>query len=191
MEPPVAGPERDVGVRAESAVVVVAERVERCLRGTGAPRGEDDGSRTLVRNIHGLRTVAGASGRPFEQGRRLWLEEASTLQEFYVFGDQGRAGRLPEELRNASWWEAVADGAGYVPGTDQGEYQRYETLVFGQLERHSASRFEPSETERRTRDHPVQLFVGGNPRGADEGSGFRSGEGRRPQRTGEGYSLVS
>src|SRR5215210_6765229 len=59
------------------------------------------------------------------------------------------------------------------------------------MERHPASRFEPSETERRGRDHPVELFVGGNSRRTDEGGGFRSGESCRPQRTGYGWSLVS
>jgi hypothetical protein len=80
---------------------------------------------------------------------------ARHLQELFVFGDQGRAGRHPEELCDAAWWKAVADGAGYVPGTDQGEYQRHVSLVFGQMERHPASRFEPFETERRGRDHLV------------------------------------
>src|ERR687893_2112524 len=151
MEPPVAGPERDIGVRAERTVVVVAKRMERRLRGTGATRGEDDGRRTPLRNIRRLRTLPALS----EQGSRLWLVEARA--NIFVFGDQGRTGRPPEEFRDAPWWEAVTDGAGYVSGTDQGEHQRHVSLVFGQMERHPASRFEPSEMERRGRDHPVKL----------------------------------
>src|SRR5215218_10891758 len=56
---------------------------------------------------------------------------------------------------------------------------------------HPAPRLEPSETERRGRDHPVQLFVGGNSSPTDQGGGCRSGEGCRPQRTGYGWCLVS
>src|SRR5829696_2512210 len=153
MEPPVAGPERDIGVRAERAVVVVAERVERRLRKTAAPRGEDDGRRTLVRYIRRLRTLLAFSEQSFR--RRPAQAGACRLQEFFVFGDQGRAGHPLEEPRDASWWEAVADRAGYVSGTDQGEHQRHVSLVFGQMERHPASRFEPFETERRGRDHLV------------------------------------
>src|SRR5919112_301500 len=131
MEPPIAGPERDVGVRAERAVVVVAERVERRLRGTGAPRSEDDGSGTLLRYIRRPRTPGEVRGYLFEQGRRLWLDEADSLQEFFVFGDQGRTGRALQEPRDAPRWEAIADGTGYVSGTDQGQHQRHVTLVFG------------------------------------------------------------
>src|SRR5215204_3170852 len=132
MEPPVAGPERDVGVRAERALVVVAEGVERRLRDTGAPRGEDYGCRTLLRNVYRLGTVGEVLGHLFEQGFRRWPAQASAgrSQEFLVFGDQRRAGRPLEEPRDASWWEAVADGTGYVSGTDQGEHQRHVTLVF-------------------------------------------------------------
>src|SRR5215207_1602320 len=189
MEPPVARPERNVGVRAERAVVVVAERMERRLRDISAPCGEDDGRRTLLRNIRRLRTLLAIS----EQGLRCWPAQASAgrLQEFFVFGDQGRAGRLLEELRDALWWEAVADGAGYMSGADQGEHQRHVALVFGQMERHPASRFESFETARRNRDHPVQLLVGGCSSRTDEGGGFRSSKGRRLQRTGYGWSLVS
>src|SRR5215208_7056269 len=121
MEPPVAGPERDVGVRAERTVVVVTKRMERRLRGTGAPRGEDYGRRSLLRNVYRLRTVGGALGHLFEQGFRRWSAQTSAgrLQEFLVFGDQCRAGRPLEEPRDAPWWEAVADGTGHVSGTDQ------------------------------------------------------------------------
>src|SRR5919202_6885714 len=55
MEPPVAGPERDVSVRAERIVVVVAEGVERRLRDTGAPRGEYDGRGALQRDARTYR----------------------------------------------------------------------------------------------------------------------------------------
>jgi hypothetical protein len=68
------------------------------------------------------------------------------LQDFLVFGDQSLAGRPLEERCDAPWWKAVADGTGYVSGTDQGEYQRHVTLVFGQIERHPAPRFEFSQT---------------------------------------------
>src|SRR3712207_4719658 len=142
MQPPVAGPKRDVGVRAERAVVVVAERVDRRLRGTGAPRGKDYGHRTLLRNVYRLRKVGGALGHLSEQGfgPRHAKASACRLQEFLVFGYQGRAGRPPEQPRHASWWEAVAEGTGYVSGTDQGKHQSHVTLVFGQMERHPASR---------------------------------------------------
>ena len=102
VEPSVAGTERDIGVRAEGAVVVVAEGVDRRLRHTGAPRGKDNCRRTLLRNIRRLRTLLA----PSEQGFGLWPSQASSscLQKFLVFGDQGRAGRLPEEPRDALWW---------------------------------------------------------------------------------------
>src|SRR5215210_2315901 len=95
VEPPVAGPERDVCVRAERAVVVVAEGVERRLRRTGAPRGEDYGRRPLQRDVRRLCKLLATS----EQVLRLRPQEvgAGSLKEFFVFGDQDRAGRLLEE----------------------------------------------------------------------------------------------
>src|SRR5215210_1177808 len=184
MEPPVAGPERDVCVRAECAVVVVAEGVERRLRCAGAPRGEDDGRRTLQRDVRRRCKLLALS----EQVLRLWPQEvsASRLQECFVIGDQGRAGRLLEQWCDPSWRYAVAQGAGYVSGPDQGEHQRHITLVSLQIQRHPAPCFEFPETKRRCRDQSVQLLVRGAAARADEGSGFGSGERRRAQRTGNG-----
>src|SRR5918997_225626 len=127
MEPPVAGPERDVGVRAERTVVVVAEGVERRLRRTGAPRGEDDGRRSLQRDVRRLCKLFALS----DQILRLKPSEVSAgrLQEFFIFGDKGRAGRLPEECCETSWRYAVAQGTGYVSGPDQGQHQRHIALV--------------------------------------------------------------
>ena len=51
VEPPVPGPEGDVGVRAERIVVVVAEGVERRLRNAGTPRSEDYGRGTLQGDV--------------------------------------------------------------------------------------------------------------------------------------------
>src|SRR5829696_2457469 len=152
MEPPVAGPERDIGVRAERIVVVIAKGVERRFRNAGAPRGEDDGRRPLQRYVRRLLSLLAIS----------------------------------EERCDTPWREAVADGTGYVAGPDQRKHQRDVTLVSGQVERNPAPRFEFSETERRGRDLSVQLLVGGDALRADEGSCFRSGERRRPQRTGDG-----
>ena len=81
-----------------------------------------------MRNIRWLRALLAFS----EQSFRRWPEQAGAcrLQEFLVFGDQGRAGRPLEEQRDTLWWEAVADGAGYVSGTNQGKHQRHVSLVF-------------------------------------------------------------
>src|SRR5215203_1945582 len=166
MEPPVAGPERDIGVRAERIVVVIAKGVERRFRNAGAPRGEDDGRRPLQRYVRRLLSLLAIS----EQGFRPAKVGADPL----------------EELCDTPWREAVADGTGYVAGPDQRKHQRDVTLVSGQVERNPAPRFEFSETERRGRDLSVQLLVGGDAPRADEGSCFRSGERRRPQRTGDG-----
>src|SRR5215211_1559788 len=147
MKPPVPRTERDVGVRAERVVVVVTEGVECRLRDAGASRGEDDGRRTLPRNLHRLRKPLALS----EQCLRLWpaKADASCLQELFVFGDQGRTGCPSEERRDPLWWETVADGTGYMSGPDQGQHQSHVTLVFGQIQRHPAPWFEFSETERR------------------------------------------
>src|SRR5215211_4247727 len=141
MEPPVAGPERDVGVRAERIVVMVAEGVERRFRNAGAPRGEDDGRRPLQRYVRRLLAIS-------EQGFRPWLAKvgADRLQELFVFGDQDRAGRPLEERCDGPWRETVAYGTGDVSCTDQGKHKRHVTLVSLQIERHPAPGLEPSET---------------------------------------------
>src|SRR5215211_6247836 len=102
MEPPIARPERKVGVRAERIVVVVAEGVERRLGYAGAPRGEDDGRRSLQRYVRRLLALLAIS----EQILKPWPAKVGTgrLQQFFVFGDQCRAGRPLEELRNVLWW---------------------------------------------------------------------------------------
>src|SRR5215213_11967558 len=102
MEPPVAGPERDIGVRAERIVVVIAKGVERRFRNAGAPRGEDDGRRPLQRYVRRLLALLAIS----EQGFRPWLAKvgADRLQELFVVGDQGRAGCPLEELGDPPWW---------------------------------------------------------------------------------------
>ena len=75
-------------------------------------RGEDDGSGTPAEDPP---PSLGVLGSLFEQDCRLWLEEANSLQEFFVFGDQGRAGRPIEKPRDAPRWRRSLTGQATCP----------------------------------------------------------------------------